>query len=159
MGTRFQFTLPIAGREDQKKSLVPASRVRLLVVDDDPDIRDVLRDRLESDGYAIRTAKDGHEAITTLFQEPVDGVILDIGIPELDGLEVLRRFRQKDSELPVVIMTAVEALDRALLAIESGAQAYLLKPFDAAQLRTVVDRWFKPGASSGSTIAERHAER
>ena len=152
VGTRFQFTLPIAGREDQKKSLVPASRVRLLVVDDDPDIRDVLRDRLESDGYAIRTAKDGREAITTLFQEPVDGVILDIGIPELDGLEVLRRFRQKDLELPVVIMTAVEALDRALLAIESGAQAYLLKPFDAAQLRTVVDRWFKPGQAADQRL-------
>jgi signal transduction histidine kinase/ActR/RegA family two-component response regulator len=157
-GTRFQFTLPIGGRDDQKRLPAPASRVRLLVVDDDPDICDVLRDRLELDGYAIRTAKDGREAIATLFQEPVDGVILDIGIPELDGLEVLRRFRQKDQTLPVVIMTAVEALDRALLAVECGAQAYLLKPFDAAQLRTVVERWFKPGGNA-STIAERHAER
>lgn len=157
-GTRFQFTLPLAGHDGQKKIPVPTSRMRILVVDDDPDIRDLLRDRLASDGYAIQTAKDGREAVEILLKGTADGVMLDIGIPELDGLEVLSRLRQNDQALPVVIMTAVEALDRALLAMERGAQAYLLKPFDATQLRAVVDRWFKPKMNETSN-AERHADR
>ncbi len=157
-GTRFRFTLPLAGQDDQKKMPVPTSRMRILVVDDDPDIRDLLRDRLASEGYSIHTAKDGREAVEILLKGITDGVMLDIGIPELDGIEVLSRLRQNDQALPVIIMTAVEALDRALLAMERGAQAYLLKPFDATQLRAVVDRWFKPKVTDPSN-AERHADR
>jgi DNA-binding response OmpR family regulator len=82
--------------------------------------------------------------------------MLDIGIPEINGLEVLSLLRRTDQTLPVVIMTAVEALDRALLAMEAGAQAYLLKPFDIDQLKLVVDRWFKP-AVGGAIDIERHA--
>ncbi len=157
-GTKFRFTLPLAGHEDQKKIPVPTSRMCILVVDDDPDIRELLHDRLASDGYAVRTAKDGQEAVEILLKGVVDGVILDIGIPEIDGIEVLRRLRQNDQTLPVIIVTAVEALDRALLAMERGAQAYLLKPFDATQLRAVVDRWFKPKMNEASN-AGRHADR
>ena len=157
-GTKFRFTLPLAGHDDQKKIPVPTSRMCILVVDDDPDIRELLHDRLASDGYAVRTAKDGQEAVEILMKGVVDGVILDIGIPEIDGIEVLRRLRQNDQTLPVIIVTAVEALDRALLAMERGAQAYLLKPFDATQLRAVVDRWFKPKMNEASN-AGRHADR
>ena len=157
-GTKFRFTLPLAGHDDQKKVPIPTSRMCILVVDDDPDIRELLHDRLASDGYAVRTAKDGQEAVEILMKGVVDGVILDIGIPEIDGIEVLRRLRQNDQTLPVIIVTAVEALDRALLAMERGAQAYLLKPFDATQLRAVVDRWFKQKMNAASK-AGQHADR
>jgi DNA-binding response OmpR family regulator len=86
----------------------------------------------------------------------IDGIILDIGIPELDGLEVLNLLRGQKRSVPVIIMTAVEALDRALMAMEAGAQAYLLKPFDIDQLKLIVDRWLKP-AAGGEVDPEGHA--
>ncbi|MGD9726018.1 MAG: ATP-binding protein [Nitrospiraceae bacterium] len=153
-GSTFEFTLPLVARDEIKASR--AAALRILVVDDDPDIRELLRDRLVADGYHVQTASDGRQTLELLRQETIDGVMLDIGIPEIDGLEVLSLLRRADQTLPVVIMTAVEALDRALLAVEAGAQAYLLKPFDIAQLKQIVDRWFKR-AADGAIDIERHA--
>jgi signal transduction histidine kinase len=154
-GSTFESTLPLATR-DQLEAPRAAAALRILVVDDDPDIRDLLRDRLLADGYQVQTARDGRQTVELLRQGSIDGVMLDIGIPEINGLEVLSLLRRTDQTLPVVIMTAVEALDRALLAMEAGAQAYLLKPFDIDQLKLVVDRWFKP-AVGGAIDIERHA--
>ena len=153
-GSTFEFTLPLVARDEIKASR--AAALRILVVDDDPDIRELLRDRLVADGYHVLTASDGRQTLELLRQETIDGVMLDIGIPEIDGLEVLSLLRRADQALPVVITTAVEALDRALLAVEAGAQAYLLKPFDIAQLKQIVDRWFKR-AADGAIDIERHA--
>ena len=155
-GTLVRFTLPLSAQGSFDEARGGSLRPRLLVVDDDQDIRDMLRDRLRSEGYSVQTAGDGRETIALLRQGSIDGVILDIGIPEIDGLEVLSLLRRQDQTLPVVIMTAVESLDRALLAMEAGAQAYLLKPFEIGQLKLVVDRWFKP-AVGGEIDTERHA--
>jgi signal transduction histidine kinase/CheY-like chemotaxis protein len=155
-GTRVEFTLPLVRQSGAADSRDTVSRLRLLVVDDDPDICDLLKDRLESEGYSVQTAKDGRQTIALLSEGGIDGVILDIGIPEIDGLEVLTLLRGEDRPVPVIIMTAVEALDRALMAMEAGAQAYLLKPFDIGQLKLIVDRWFKPAVGDELTT-ERHA--
>jgi signal transduction histidine kinase/CheY-like chemotaxis protein len=155
-GTTVQFAIPLAPPRQSTEPPVGVSKQRLLVVDDDADIRELLRDRLESDGYQVEVAGDGRRSLTLLQQGSIDGVILDIGIPEIDGLEVLNQLRRYDQRTPVVIMTAVEALDRALLAMESGAQAYLLKPFDTGQLKLIVDRWFNP-ADGGEIAIEGHA--
>jgi CheY-like chemotaxis protein len=155
-GTLVRFTLPLSTQGPFDEARGSSPRPRLLVVEDDQDIRDMLRDRLRSEGYTVQTAGDGRETIALLRQGSIDGVILDIGIPEIDGLEVLSLLRRQDQTLPVVIMTAVESLDRALLAMEAGAQAYLLKPFEIGQLKLVVDRWFKP-AVGGEIDTERHA--
>jgi CheY-like chemotaxis protein/two-component sensor histidine kinase len=155
-GTLVQFTLPLSTQAPFDEANGRAPRPHLLVVDDDQDIRDLLRDRLQSEGYRVHTAGDGREAIALLRQGSIDGVLLDIGIPEINGLEVLSLLRREDQTLPVVIMTAVESLDRALLAVEAGAQAYLLKPFEIGQLKLVVDRWFKP-AVGGEIDIDRHA--
>jgi len=155
-GTLVQFTLPLSTQMPFDETHGRAPRPHLLVVDDDQDIRDLLRDRLQSEGYRVHAAGDGREAIALLRQGSIDGVLLDVGIPEIDGLDVLSLLRQQDQTLPVVIMTAVESLDRALLAVEAGAQAYLLKPFEIGQLKLVVDRWFKP-AVGGEIDIERHA--
>ncbi|WP_447599809.1 ATP-binding protein [Nitrospira sp. Nam80] len=153
-GSTFEFSLPLATRNELGAPRAPA--LHILVVDDDPDIRDLLRDRLLADGYRVQTARDGRQALEVLRQGSIGGVMLDIGIPEIAGLEVLSLLRRTDQTTPVVIMTAVEALDRALLAVEAGAQAYLLKPFDIGQLKQIVDRWFKR-ATDGASDIERHA--
>jgi signal transduction histidine kinase/ActR/RegA family two-component response regulator len=156
VGTRVEFTLPLILQSSDADSRNSAPRFRVLVVDDDPDIRDLLKDRLESEGYSVHTAKDARQTVALLREELIDGIILDIGIPELDGLEVLNLLRGQKRSVPVIIMTAVEALDRALMAMEAGAQAYLLKPFDIDQLKLIVDRWLKP-AAGGEVDPEGHA--
>ncbi|MBA5871907.1 MAG: response regulator, partial [Nitrospira sp. CR2.1] len=144
-GTEFTFTIPLQARTSTPVGQTPSVR-RLLVVDDDPDICDLLRDRLESDGFQVETAADGESALRLLADTPVNGLLLDIALPEMDGFDVLRRVRPNHPALPVVMMTAVEALDRAMAAVEAGAQGYLLKPFDAARLRQIIDRWFLSGS-------------
>lgn len=142
-GTAFTFTIPLHSRASTPAGPLPSVRRRLLVVDDDPDICDLLRDRLESEGFQVESASDGKTALRVLADTPVDGVLLDIALPELDGFDVLRQLRPSHPTLPVVMMTAVEALDRAMAAVEAGAQGYLLKPFDASRLRHIIDRWFQ----------------
>ena len=116
---------------------------RVLVVDDDPDIRQMLEDRLNANGYRVETESDGLRALERVRAEPFSGLILDVGIPSLDGMEVLRRIRLKDQQLPIIMVTASGARETAVRAIGMGAQAYLLKPFDAAELHKVIDAWFR----------------
>lgn len=117
---------------------------RILVVDDDPDIRQVLQDRLESYGYTVKTAVDGREALQELGRAAYDGMLLDIRMPDLDGLEVLEQVRKSHPLMPVVMITASASEKRATQAIRKGAQAYLFKPFDMEQIKRVVERWFGP---------------
>ncbi len=150
-GTTFSFTLPLHPGDAIAAAPSQTGRPRILVVDDDSDIRDLLRDRLESDGFEVRMAGDGRTALRLLADSPVDGILLDIALPELDGFEVLRQLRTTQATLPVIMMTAVEALDRAMAAVEAGAQGYLLKPFDSVRLRDVVARWFTQGRHDSAT--------
>ncbi len=117
---------------------------RILVVDDDPDIRQVLLDRMSSFGYVVETAINGREALDALRRGGFDGMLLDMRMPEIDGLEVLRRTRASHPDLPVVVVTAMSVQQRAAQAVAEGARAYLLKPFDAPQLKQVVEQHFGP---------------
>ena len=142
--TEFRFTIPVRRGSEKRLRRAATSIKRILVVDDDTDIRQLLRDRLESDGYVVEAVVDGREALETLGKVDIHGLILDVGVPDVDGLEILRRVREKQPGLPVVMMTAIEGKERVLMAMEAGAQAYLLKPFDSAQVHSVVERWFGP---------------
>ena len=117
---------------------------RILVVDDDPDIRQVLLDRMSSFGYMVETAIDGREALDALRRGGFDGMLLDMRMPEIDGLEVLRRTRKSHPDLPVVVVTALSVQRQAAQAVAEGARAYLLKPFDAPHLKKVVEQYFGP---------------
>jgi CheY-like chemotaxis protein len=117
-------------------------RKRILVVDDDPDIRQVLQDRLESYGYLVETAADGCAALKKLERRTPSGIFLDIRMPGMDGLKVLAQIRNRHPSVPVVIVTAASARECASSAISAGAQAYLLKPFDTSQIKHVAERWF-----------------
>jgi len=105
----------------------------ILVVDDDPHIRDVICVSLRKAGFAPVTAKDGAEALTRFTTERPSLIILDIGMPEIDGLEVCRRIR-KSSDVPILFLSARdEEIDR-ILGLEIGGDDYVTKPFSPREL-------------------------
>ncbi len=142
VGTEFSVMLPVIPASSPASFAARTVEKRLLVVDDDPDIRQLLVDRLSADGYAVTTAVDGTQALQAIQQGKFSGVLLDIGMPRVDGLEVLRQVRQSNQQLPIVIITAAESKDLAVRSISLGAQAYVLKPFDPKELEQVVGHWF-----------------
>jgi CheY-like chemotaxis protein len=115
---------------------------RILVVDDDPDIRQVLLDRLESYGYAVETAQNGREALEVLHGTHFDGVLLDIHMPEIDGDEVLKRAQQLYPTLPVIMVSASPSHIQAMKTRYQGAKGYLQKPIRRGELKEAVERWF-----------------
>lgn len=102
---------------------------RILVVDDDPALTSVLRRSLAYEGFAVDTASSGTEALALARVQAPDLVILDIMLPGLDGLEVLRRLRAADPQLPIVMLTARDAPTDQVQGLELGADDYVVKPF------------------------------
>lgn len=142
-GAEFCVSLPLRSSVETSPRGSPEKNPWILVVDDDPDIRQLLEDRLHACGYLVQTESDGLRALGAVHSRVFAGMILDIGLPSLDGMEVLKRIREKDQCLPVVMVTASGAKETAIRAIGMGAQAYLLKPFDAEELRKVARIWFR----------------
>jgi CheY-like chemotaxis protein len=141
-GAELHFTLPLRVAVDSTIS-APGTPGRILVVDDDKDIRQLLEDRLRALGYVVETETDGFRALKAAASGRFTGMILDIGIPSLDGMEVLKQIRQTDDQLPIIMVTASGAKDTAIKAISFGAQAYLLKPFDVQELEQVLRTCFR----------------
>ncbi len=110
---------------------------RLLVVDDDPSLLRVLRIGLVARGYDVVTARDGASGLTQATMTSPDVIVLDLGLPDIDGLEVCRRIRQW-SEVPVVVLSAFGAEDRKVAALDGGADDYMTKPFGMAELEARV---------------------
>ena len=108
--------------------------MRILVVDDDKAVRESLRRALILEGYQVELAADGAEALKSLTQASPDAVILDLGLPDIDGLEVCRRFRSLGDRTPVLILTARDAVNDRVEGLDAGADDYLVKPFDLAEL-------------------------
>ena len=106
----------------------------VLVVDDDPEIRDSLRRGLSVEGYAVSLAEDGAEALQTARDRAPDLVVLDVMLPTLDGLEVCRRLRMAEDSLPIVLLTARDAVPDRVAGLETGADDYLVKPFAIEEL-------------------------
>ncbi|HEV8488491.1 MAG TPA: response regulator transcription factor [Candidatus Limnocylindrales bacterium] len=105
----------------------------ILVVDDEPKIAALARDYLEHAGFAVVTAADGRAALDTVGRSKLDLVVLDLGLPEVDGLDVTRAIR-RDSSLPIVMLTARDDEIDKLLGLELGADDYLTKPFSPREL-------------------------
>ncbi len=102
---------------------------RILVVDDDPAVTSVLRRGLAYEGFAVDTASSGGEALERTRVQAPDLVVLDIMMPGLDGLEVLRRLRTADPQLPILMLTAKDAPADQVQGLEQGADDYVVKPF------------------------------
>ncbi len=115
-------------------------RKQILVVDDEPNLRRVLSALLVRDDYDVHTAEDGEQALAVLAEHHIDMVVTDLRMPKLDGMELLRRVRAMDEELPVVIITAHGTVDNAVEALKTGAFDYITKPFDQTEVRTIVKK-------------------
>jgi signal transduction histidine kinase len=143
-GAELYFTIPLRPMITAPVGRTSADSPRILVVEDDPDIRQFLQDCLQAKGYRVRTAVDGLHALDAVHADTFEGMILDIGIPSLDGMEVLQKIRRWDQQIPIVMVTASDSKESAVRAISMGAQAYMLKPFDIDELQRVADYWFRP---------------
>jgi two-component system OmpR family response regulator len=108
--------------------------MRVLLVEDDPMIGKAIQGALKDASYAADWVKDGQTALTTLDCQHYDLVLLDQGLPGKDGLEVLANIRAKDNPVPLLIITARDGLDDRLRGLDGGADDYLLKPFQMAEL-------------------------
>ncbi|MBI3806360.1 MAG: response regulator [Nitrospirae bacterium] len=143
-GAELYFTIPLLPKIALPRVSVSAEAPCILIVEDDPDIRQLLQDRLRALGYRVQLAIDGVRALDAVQAETFDGMILDIGSPVLDGMEVLRKVRILDQQIPIVMVTALGSKELAVHAIGMGAQAYMLKPFNIDELQQVADYWFRP---------------
>jgi DNA-binding response OmpR family regulator len=105
----------------------------ILIIEDDPDIQRIVRMELEDAGYRVLTAPDGVSGLTTAREANPDLVILDLGLPDLDGAEIARRLR-KTSDTPIIVLTAMDAVSTKVNLLEGGADDYLTKPFHPEEL-------------------------
>jgi two-component system, OmpR family, response regulator MprA len=109
--------------------------MRLLVVEDDTGLRDVLRRALSLAGYEVRLSAEGAEALAEVTRSVPDAVVLDIGLPDIDGLEVCRMLRRDGNRVPVLMLTARDAVSDRIDGLDAGADDYLVKPFDIDELK------------------------
>jgi len=118
--------------------------MRILVVEDDPLLGDALNVGLRQRGFDVDWVQDGVSAELALRTEPFAAAVLDLGLPRLDGIDVLRRERARGSRTPVLVLTARDAIDARVRGLDSGADDYVVKPVDldelAARLRALVRR-------------------
>jgi two-component system, NtrC family, response regulator AtoC len=137
--------------------MITDSPRQILVVDDEPNLRRVLAAQLSRDGYEVHAVADGKAALKILEEQYVDVVITDLRMPELDGLELMRRALALEPELPVVIITAHGTVDNAVEALKSGAFDYITKPFDQNEVRNVVRKALRTRALAAAE-ARQEAE-
>lgn len=112
--------------------------MRLLLVEDDPQVGALVKEALEAEGYALDWAEDGRQALAMLENYPYDLVVLDVMLPHADGFTVVSEMRAHKNRVPVLMLTARDALEDRVRGLELGADDYLLKPFALAELRARV---------------------
>lgn len=127
--------------------------MRILLVEDDPTLGNALSRSLRQSGYAVDWAEHGQAADLALYDQVYEAVVLDLGLPKIDGFEVLRRLRGRKLATPVIILTARDALEDRIKGLDLGADDYLVKPFKLpeleARLRALIRR---SNAVSSSTL-------
>src|SRR5260370_7964398 len=118
--------------------------MRILVVEDEKRIADFLSRGLESGGYAVEVAGDGSTALEMVHATEYDLIILDLGLPDMDGMAVLKKIRTRKTRPPVLILSARDAVDDRVKGLETGADDYLFTPFAYAHLSHLVRLLFTP---------------
>jgi two-component system OmpR family response regulator len=131
--------------------------MRILVAEDDPSLAEALLRSLRQAGYAVDCAKNGEEADAALEVNEFDVLILDIGLPKKSGLEVLRRLRARHSKVPVLILTARGSLNDRVAGLDAGADDYLAKPFELAELAARVRALTRRGMAGGAALISHGA--
>ena len=126
--------------------------MRILIVEDDPVLADGLTRSLRQSDFAVDCTHDGEHADHVLATQNYDLVILDLGVPKLDGFEVLRRLRRRGATVPVLVLTARDALSDRVKGLDLGADDYLTKPFDLPELEARVRALIRRGQAGGSAL-------
>ncbi len=127
------------------------------MVDDDRAVRDALRRALTLAGYEVAPAENGEEALEQVARAVPDVVVLDVGLPGIDGLEVCRRVRMLGNRVPILMLTARDAVSDRIDGLDAGADDYLVKPFDVGELKArlrALLRRANPGAGDVLSFAE-----
>jgi two-component system, OmpR family, response regulator len=131
--------------------------MRILVAEDDPNLAEGLMRSLRRAGYAVDCARTGNEADAALEANEFDLLILDIGLPEKSGLQVLKRLRSRSSKVPVLILTARDSLSDRVTGLDAGADDYLAKPFELAELEARVRALARRGMAGGLALISHGA--
>ena len=118
----------------------------MLVVDDEPALREALQSSLEFEGYKVVTANDGQAALDEIARERYDAVLLDVMMPRLDGLTTCRRLRGAGNHVPVLMLTARDAVGDRVSGLDAGADDYLVKPFELDELLARVRALLRRGS-------------
>lgn len=126
--------------------------MRILIAEDDATLADGLRRTLRQAGYAVDWAKNGGEADAALGCHEFDLLILDISLPKLSGFEVLKRLRARNSRLPVLLLTALDSISDRVRGLDAGADDYLVKPFQLAELAARARALTRRGMSGAPTL-------
>jgi two-component system KDP operon response regulator KdpE len=126
----------------------------ILVVEDDPQIRNFIKYTLEKDGYKSYTALNAQDSLNIIVSEKIDLVILDLGLPDFDGVEVIKKVREW-SEMPIIVVSARDQDKEKVLALDTGADDYITKPFSAtellARIRVAIRHLYKKGFKNVQT--------
>jgi two-component system response regulator MprA len=125
----------------------------VLVVDDDAAIRRMLERTLAAEGYAVECAADGGTALAAVERSVPDLVLLDVAMPDLDGVAVCRRLRTKGLALPILLLTARDAVDERVAGLDAGADDYLVKPFATEELLARVRALLRRGHEPAEVLA------
>jgi two-component system response regulator PhoP len=121
--------------DPQRTGIEPFTSVRILIVEDETHLREQLRDRLRANGYVVDVAADGEEGLHYGEQYPLDLAVIDIGLPKLSGIELIRRLRASEKHFPILILTARGNWQDKVEGLETGADDYLVKPFRFEELQ------------------------
>ena len=126
--------------------------MRILLVEDEPVLRDQLANRLRQDGYAVDTAVDGEEGLFYAGEYPIDLAIVDVGLPKMSGLELISALRKQGKDVPVLILTARNKWQDKVEGLESGADDYLAKPFHYEELAARVKALIRRSAGQADPV-------
>lgn len=132
--------------------------MRILVVDDDRSLRDALRRALTLGGYEVELAEGGQHGLTQIATTVPDAVVLDVGLPDVDGLEVCRRLRHAGNRVPVLMLTARDAVEDRIEGLDAGADDYLVKPFDVGELKARLRALLRRNGGEGDPDSISFAE-
>ncbi|WP_457030465.1 response regulator transcription factor [Kitasatospora sp. P5_F3] len=144
--------------DDRAPAETPGGTARLLVVDDEPALRDALESSLAFEGYEVTTATDGFEALDAVERDHPDLVLLDIMMPRMDGLTAVRRMRARGDTAPVLMLTARDAVGDRVTGLDVGADDYLAKPFELDELLARVRALLRRSALASEAAARAAVE-
>lgn len=128
--------------------------MRLLLIEDDVSLGEGIHQALGREGYTVDWLKDGSSALHALLNETFDLAVLDLGLPRMDGIEVLHRLRHSGSTLPILVLTARDATEDRIAGLDAGADDYLIKPFDLPELKARLRALLRRSAGRARMLVE-----